>query len=149
MIHEVLRPQYPNINNMHVYRIYTAECLSIREHKKTKRIGVRVPLMPALAVNQTWSMGFVNDAINKPGAVSRRIECLTVPDDFNHECVDITAIFGTGGDFAMNALMRTGSNRWNRPANLSPHREPTTTRSGRTAVAGVYRLQTSPLFIVS
>jgi putative transposase len=41
MIHDVLRPQYPNINHKRVYRIYTAEGLSIRKRKKTKRIGVR------------------------------------------------------------------------------------------------------------
>ena len=54
MIHDVLRPQYPNINHKRVYRIYTAEGLSIRKRKKTKRVGVRVPLVAALAVNQTW-----------------------------------------------------------------------------------------------
>ena len=54
MIHDVLRPQYPNINHKRVYRIYTAEGLSIRKRKKTKRVSVRVPLVAALAVNQTW-----------------------------------------------------------------------------------------------
>jgi len=91
MIHDVLRPQYPGINHKRVYRLYTAEGLSIRKRKKTKRIGVRVPLVAALAVNQTWSMDFVSDAINRPGAVSQRIKCLTVVDDFSHECEDITA----------------------------------------------------------
>ena len=54
MIHDVLRPQFPGINHKRVYRIYTAEGLPIRKRKKTKRIGVRVPLVAALAVNQTW-----------------------------------------------------------------------------------------------
>ena len=54
MIHDVLRPEYPNINHKRVYRLHTAEGLSIRKRKKTKRIGVRVPLVAALAVNQTW-----------------------------------------------------------------------------------------------
>ena len=49
-----LRPQYPGINHRRVYRIYTAEGPSIRKRKKIKRVGVRVPLMAALAVNQTW-----------------------------------------------------------------------------------------------
>ena len=106
MIHDVLRPQYPNINHKRVYRIYKAEGLSIRKRKKTKRIGVRVPLVATLAVNQTWSMGFVSDAINRPGAVSRRIKCLTVADDFSHECVDITADFGIGGDYVTRLLDR-------------------------------------------
>jgi putative transposase len=106
MIHDVLRPQYPGINHKRVYRLYTAEGLSIRKRKKTKRIGVRVPLVAALAVNQTWSMDFVSDAINRAGAVSRRIKCLTVADDFSHECVDITADFGIGGDYVTRLLDR-------------------------------------------
>jgi hypothetical protein len=57
MIHDVLRPQYPNINHKRVSRLYTAEGLSIRKRKKAKRIGVRVQLVAALAVNQTWSIG--------------------------------------------------------------------------------------------
>ena len=36
MIHDVLRPQYPDINHKRVYRLYTAEGLSIRKRKKTK-----------------------------------------------------------------------------------------------------------------
>ena len=111
MIHDVLRPQYPDINHKRVYRIYTAEGLSIRKRKKTRRIGVRVPLVAALTVNQTWSMDFVSDAIAKPGAVSRRIKCLTVADDFSHECVDITADFGIGGAYVTRLLDRAATFR--------------------------------------
>lgn len=106
MIHDVLRPQYPGINHKRVYRIYTAEGLSIRKRKKTKRIGVRVPLVAAPALNQTWSMDFVSDAIARPRAVSRRIKCLTVADDFSHECVDISVDFGMGGAYITRLLDR-------------------------------------------
>ena len=99
MIHDVQRPQFPGINHKRVYLLYTAEGLSIRKRKKTKRIGVRVPLVAALAVNQTWSVDFVSDAICRPGAISRRIKCLTVSDDFTRECVDITTDFGIGGHY--------------------------------------------------
>ena len=111
MIHDVLRPQYPDINHKRVYRIYTAEGLSIRKRKKTKRIGARVPLVAALALNQTWSMDFVSDAIARPGAVSRRIKCLTVADDFSHECVDIAADFGIGGAYVTRLLDRAATFR--------------------------------------
>ena len=104
MIHYVLRPQFPNINHKRVYRIYTGEGLSIRKRKKTKRIGVRVPLVAAVAVNRTWSMDFVSDAIARPGAISRRIKCQTVADDFSHECLDITADFGIGGHYVTRLL---------------------------------------------
>lgn len=111
MIHDVLRPQYPGINHKRVYRIYTAEGLSIRKRKKAKRIGVRVPLVAAMALNQTWSMDFVSDAIARPGAVSRRIKCFTVADDFSHECVDITADFGIGGAYVTRLLDRAATFR--------------------------------------
>ena len=91
MIHDVLRPQYPNINHKRVYRLYKQEGLAIRKRKKTKRVGVRVPLQAAQTVNQTWSMDFVSDSIATPGRVARRIKCLTVVDDFSHECVDIAS----------------------------------------------------------
>jgi putative transposase len=106
MIQDVLRPQYPNINHKRVYRIYTAEGLSIRKRKKKKRVGVRVPLVAATAPNQTWSMDFVSDQIARSGAVSRRIKCLTVADDFSHECVDITVDFGIGGAYVTRMLDR-------------------------------------------
>jgi putative transposase len=111
MIHDVLRPRYPHVNHKRVYRLYTAEDLSIRKRKKAKRIGVRVPLVAAMALNQTWSMDFVSDAIARPGAVSRRIKCLTVADDFSHECVDITADFGIGGAYVTRLLDRAATFR--------------------------------------
>ena len=111
MIHDVLRPKYPDINHKRVYRLYTAEGLSIRKRKKTKRVGLRVPLVAATTVNETWSMDFVSDAINRPGAVSRRIKCLTVADDFTRECVDITADFGIGGEYVTRLLDRAATFR--------------------------------------
>ena len=54
MIHDALRLQYPGINHKRVYRIYTEEGLSIRKRKRALRIGVPVPLVAAMAVNQTW-----------------------------------------------------------------------------------------------
>ena len=111
MIHDVLRPRYPGINHKRVYRIYTAEGLSIRKRKKTRRIGVRVPLVATLAVNQTWSMDFVSDVVCRPGTVARRIKCLTVTDDFSHECVNITTGFGIGGAYVTQLLDRAATFR--------------------------------------
>ena len=111
MIHDMLRPKYPGINHKRVYRLCTAEGLSIRQRKKTKRVGLRVLLVAALGVNQTWSMDFVSDAINRPGAISRRIKCLTVADDFTRERVDITADFGTGGEYVTRLLDRAATFR--------------------------------------
>jgi putative transposase len=102
---------YPGINHKRVYRVYSQEGLAIRKRKKTKRVGMRLPLMAAGAINQTWSMDFVSDAIARPGAIARRIKCLTVADDFSHECVDITADFGIGGEYVTRLLERAAQFR--------------------------------------
>ena len=54
-------------------------------------------------------MDFVSNAIARPGAVSRRIECLTVADDSKCECVDITADFGIGGAHVTRLLNRAAT----------------------------------------
>ncbi len=45
-------------------------------------VSERVPLQIAKAVNEVWSMDFVSDSLSN----GRRIKCLTVADDFSHEC---------------------------------------------------------------
>lgn len=72
---------------------------------------MRVPLVAALSVNQTWSMDFVSDAISRPGAVSRRIKCLTIADDFSHESVDISVDFGIGSACVTRLLDRAATFR--------------------------------------
>ncbi len=99
MIHDLQRPQYPNINHKRIYRLYRQEELAIRKRKKTQRLGVRVPLLAAQTVNQTWSLDFVSEAVAMPTQVTRRIKCLTVADDFSHECVDIAVDYGIGGHY--------------------------------------------------
>ncbi len=104
MIHDALRPQYPAINHKRVYRLYRQEGLAIRKRKKSKYLGQRTPLVAAQALNQTWSMDFVSDAVARPGAPVRRIKCLTVTDDFSRECVDIAVDFGMGGGYVTRLL---------------------------------------------
>ena len=47
----------------------------------------------------------------RPGAVSRRIKCLTAADDFTHECVDITADFGIVGSYVTRLVDRAATFR--------------------------------------
>ena len=82
-----------------------------------------------MAVNHTWSMNFVSDAICRPGVISRRIKCLTVADDFTYECVDIAADFGIGGHYVTRLLDRAATFRGypktvrtdNGPSSLAGH----------------------------
>ena len=74
---------------------------SVRKRKKAKRpLSERVPLQIAQRVNEVWSMDFVSDSL----ANGRRIKCLTVADDFSHECVDIAVDYGISGQYVTRVL---------------------------------------------
>jgi putative transposase len=47
-------------------------------------------------------MDFVSDSL----ANGRRLKCLTVADDFSHECVDITVDYGISGEYVTRLLDR-------------------------------------------
>jgi putative transposase len=100
-IHDLLRPTHPNTNHKRIYRLYSAAKLAVQKRKKAKRpTNERVPLQIAQAVNEVWSMDFVSDSLVN----ARRIKCLTVADDFSHECVDIATDFGISGQYVTRLL---------------------------------------------
>ena len=102
-IHDLLRPEFPKVNHKRVYRLYCAAKLAVRKRKKVKLpVSERVPLSLAQNVNEVWSMDFVSDSL----ANGRRIKCLTVADDFSHECVDVAADYGIGGQYVTRLLDR-------------------------------------------
>lgn len=90
-IHDLLRPQFPGVNNQRIYRLYSQAQLVVRKRKKVRRAGSeRVPLMVARFVKEVSNMDFVSGSL----ANGRRIKHLTVDDDFTHDCVDIAVDFG-------------------------------------------------------
>lgn len=100
-VHDMLRPQFPSVNHKRVFRLYKAADLSVRKRKKAKRpTNERVLLRLAQRANEVWSMDFVSDSL----ASGRRIRCLTVADDFTHECVDIATDYGMGGVYVTRVL---------------------------------------------
>ncbi|WP_373423322.1 IS3 family transposase [Variovorax paradoxus] len=100
-IHDMLRPNFPGVNHKRVYRLYSAANLAVRKRKKAKRpISERVPLQLATTVNEVWSMDFVSDSLS----TGRRIKCLTVADDFSHECVSISVDWGISGQYVTRLL---------------------------------------------
>ncbi len=100
-IHDLLRPQYPGVNHKKVYRLYSAANLAVRKRKKVKRpASERVPLQLARCPNEVWSMDFVSDSLS----TGRRIKCLTVADDFSHECVSIAVDWGISGQYVTRLL---------------------------------------------
>ncbi|MCU7374210.1 IS3 family transposase [Paucibacter sp. O1-1] len=102
-IHDLLRPQFPGVNHKRIYRLYSQAQLAVRKRKKIRRAASeRVPLTAATRVNEVWSMDFVSDSL----ANGRRIKCLTVADDFTHECVDIAVDYGISGQYVTRLLDR-------------------------------------------
>jgi putative transposase len=100
-VHDMLRPHFPGVNHKKVYRLYSAANLAVRKRKKVKRpVNERVPLQLARAVNEVWSMDFVSDSLS----TGRRIKCLTVADDFSHECVSISVDWGISGQYVTRLL---------------------------------------------
>ena len=102
-IHDLLRPDFPDVNHKRVYRLYSAAKLAVKRRRKAKRPATeRIPLQIAGAVNEVWSMDFVSDSLVN----GRRIKCLAVADDFSHECIDITVDFGISGQYVTRLLDR-------------------------------------------
>ncbi len=104
-IHDLLRTEHPGVNHKRVYRLYREANLAVRRRRKAKRSpGERVPLQLARSVNEVWSMDFVSDSL----ANGRRIKCLTVADDFSHECVNIAVDYGISGEYVTHPGPRSG-----------------------------------------
>ena len=93
-LHDLLDQEFPGVNHKKIYRLYREANLAVHRRKKVKRPTTeRQPLLPVSRPNVVWSMDFVSDAL----ANGRRLKCLTVADDFSHECVDIVVDHGIGG----------------------------------------------------
>lgn len=100
-LHDLLRPEFPDVNHKKVYRLYREANLAVRRRRKVRRPpSERQPLSAASAPNAVWSMDFVSDAL----ASGRRLKCLTVADDFTHESVDITVGHGISGAYVVRVL---------------------------------------------
>jgi len=100
-LHDLLRPEFPDVNHMKIYRLYREANLAVRRRRKVRRPpSERLPLAAASAPNVVWSMDFVSDAL----ASGRRLKCLTVADDFTHESVDITVDHGISGAYVVRVL---------------------------------------------
>ncbi|MDA8519958.1 IS3 family transposase [Acidovorax sp. NCPPB 4044] len=100
-IGDLLRAAGTKINDKRVYRLYKLADLPVRKRRGKQRLKLeRVPLHECQSVNEVWSMDFVSDSL----ASGRRIKCLTVTDDFSHECVDIAVDHGIGGQYVVRVL---------------------------------------------
>ena len=100
-LHDLLDQEFPDVNHKKIYRLYRDAKLTVRRRKKAKfPAALRQKLVPAQAPNDVLSMDFVSDAL----ANGRRLKCLTIADDFTHECADIVVDHGIGGAYVVRVL---------------------------------------------
>jgi putative transposase len=85
-IHVLLRREGWSVNHKKTYRLYRDQGLMVRKRKR-KRIGLaeRLVLPRPNALNQSWSMDYVADALID----GRKLRALTIVDDFTRECLAI------------------------------------------------------------
>jgi putative transposase len=102
-IHVLLRREGWLVNRKRVYRIYREEGLSMRMKTPRRRKAVVLrDRVPALAVNQTWSMDFMADNL----ADGRKIRLLTIADNFSRECLALEGARGFKGTDVAEILSR-------------------------------------------
>ena len=100
-LHDLIRPEFVPVNHKRIERLYREANLAVRRRRKaTRPESERQPLQAAKMPNAVWSMDFVSDAL----ASGRRLKCLTVADDFTHECVDIAVDHGISGAYVVRLL---------------------------------------------
>lgn len=107
-LHIFLRREGLVKNRKRTQRIYSEEKLSLRRRKRKRRSNViRMPLPQPTAVNQQWSMDFMQDSF----ADGRRFRCLNILDDFSRECVAIEVDRSLPGTRVVDVLNRLAETR--------------------------------------
>ena len=88
-------------NRKRVLRVYRQMGLSLRRKRK-KRLPSRIkePLVVPKAINHTWSMDFMSDALS----YGRRIRILNIIDDYNREALAVEAGFSFPGEQVVRVL---------------------------------------------
>ncbi|HCI6751867.1 TPA: IS3 family transposase [Klebsiella quasipneumoniae subsp. quasipneumoniae] len=105
---QVLRRQGKSWNHKRVHRIYCLLKLNFRRKGK-QRLPVRnpVPLVTPEAMNQSWSIDFMHDAL----VCGRRLRTFNVVDDFNREALAIEIDLNIPAKRVVRVLDRIVANR--------------------------------------
>jgi putative transposase len=108
-IYILLRREGWRINHKRVYRLYRAEGLSMRLKQPRRHVMAahRQSRPAAGAINESWSMDFVSDALFD----GRRIRALTVVDNFSRESLAIEVGQGITGEQVVGVMNRIVAER--------------------------------------
>jgi len=101
-IHVLLQREGWQINHKRVYRLYREEGLNLKAKKSKKRARAVQwrPRTEAQALNDSWSMDFMSDALFN----GRRFRALTIVDNFSRECLGINADQSIKGEHVADIL---------------------------------------------
>ena len=105
---QVLRRQGKSWNHKRVHRIYCLLKLNFRRKGK-QRLPARhsAPLATPEAINQSWSVDFMHDAL----ICGRRFRTFNVVDDFNREAIEIEIDLNIPAQRVIRVLDRIVANR--------------------------------------
>ena len=108
-LHILLQREGWKVNHKRVYRLYRLEGLGMRPKKPRRHVTAcrRVEIPAARAVNESWSMDFMSDALYN----GRRIRLLTIVDNFNRESLAIEVGEHIGSDRVVEVLTLLSKNR--------------------------------------
>jgi putative transposase len=104
LLHGLLRSEGLVVNHKRTYRLYRALGLQVRRRRRKKLDRPRVPLAPAQAPRQRWSMDFVSDQFTS----GRRFRVLNVIDDHTRECLGQLADVSLTGQRVARFLTELG-----------------------------------------
>ena len=108
-LHVLLQREGWKVNHKRVYRLYRMEGLVMRPKKPRRHVTAcrRMERPMATAVNESWSMDFMADALFN----GRRIRLLTIVDNFNRESLAIEVGEHIGSDHVVEVLTRLSKPR--------------------------------------
>lgn len=108
MLTDKLRQEGTHANHKRVYRVYREEGLQLpKRRRKRIRSAKRVPLAPAVRLNERWSMDFMVDML----ADGRRFRVLNVMDEFSRECIAMDVAISIPGVRVARVLDAVTSSR--------------------------------------
>lgn len=108
-IHILLRREGWAVNHKRVYRLYCEEGLHLRNKRPRRHVSAAHRAERPLAgrPNESWSMGFVSDALFD----GRRLRALTMIDNFTRESLAIEVDQGITGEQVVSVLKRISDDR--------------------------------------
>jgi putative transposase len=108
MLYRIIRREGWRVNHKRIERLYREEGLSLRRHRRRKRLShLRVVRPRPATANQAWALDFVHDSLLS----GRRFRALAVIDEWSGESLAIEVDVSSTGERVTRVLDRLGVER--------------------------------------